>query len=51
MPKKKIDVVEEMDRIERRELYDRDRDVTPETVWIVDYDLPANNSPFFGFLV
>jgi hypothetical protein len=40
---KKFDVVEVMDRIERREILDRDRDVTPETVWIVDYDLPADN--------
>lgn len=43
-PKKKIDIVEEMDRIERREILDKDRDVTPETVWIVDYDLPQNSN-------
>jgi len=42
--RKKIDVVEEMDRIERREILDRDRDVTPETVWIVDYDLPQTSN-------
>jgi hypothetical protein len=44
MIKRKIDVVEEMDRIERREILDRDRDITPETVWIVDYDLPQTSN-------